>query len=58
MRLPGQTAFVLLPDRRTEFNLKGLERASVEFVADTQGVVTKLRCKQPNGVFVARRVSR
>jgi CubicO group peptidase (beta-lactamase class C family) len=56
LSLPGGPPFVLLPDRRTEFNLKGLEGFSVEFVADAQGVVTELRFKQPGGVFVAKRV--
>jgi CubicO group peptidase (beta-lactamase class C family) len=46
----------LVPDRRTEFNIKGNAATSVEFVLDAQGKPVMLRLKQPNGVFESRRV--
>jgi CubicO group peptidase (beta-lactamase class C family) len=46
----------LVPDRRTEFNIKGSATTSVEFVLDPQGRPTMLRVKQPNGVFESKRV--
>jgi CubicO group peptidase (beta-lactamase class C family) len=55
--LRGQPPSTLEPDRRTEFNLKGLAGYSVEFVLDAQGAVTELRLKQPSGVFAAKRVA-
>lgn len=56
LQLRGQPPFVLEPDRGTEFNLKGLAGYSVEFVMDSSNRVTELKLKQPNGVYVARRV--
>ena len=53
----GQPPRPLVPDRGSEFNLKGLAGYSVEFVEDSRGVVIELRSKQPNGVFVMRKVS-
>ena len=46
----------LVPDRRTEFNIKGNAATSVEFVLDAQGKPVMLRLKQPNGVFESKRV--
>jgi hypothetical protein len=53
----GAPVRVLLPDRGSEFNLRGLTGFSVEFVLDQSGVVTGARFKQPNGVFEARKVN-
>lgn len=53
----GQPVITLIPDRGAEFNLKGLAGYSIEFVDDPRGAVTEMRSKQPNGVFVFRRVA-
>ncbi len=51
-----QAPLVLLPDRRNEFNLKSQQNVSVQFVLEPGGRVAEVRFKQPNGVFIARRV--
>jgi CubicO group peptidase (beta-lactamase class C family) len=55
--LKGQPPYELVPDRGAEFNLKALAGYSVEFVEEAGGGITELRFKQPNGVFVAKKVS-
>ena len=51
-----QPALTLIPDRRNEFNVKGLQGFSVQFVMDATGRVTEARFKQPSGVQIGRRV--
>lgn len=46
----------LVPYRRTEFNLKGLQGFSVVFTLDAKGSVTGAQLRQPRGVLTAKRV--
>jgi CubicO group peptidase (beta-lactamase class C family) len=58
LTLPRQGGAVdLVGDRRNEFNLKGREGYSAEFVLDDRGAVSEARFKQPNGVFIARKLA-
>ncbi|MGH7562423.1 MAG: serine hydrolase [Gemmatimonadales bacterium] len=52
----SQPPYTLLPDRRNEFNVKGLQGYSLQFVMDASGKVTEAHFKQPAGVFIARRL--
>ena len=52
----GQPPFQLVPYRRTEFDLRGLQGFSVVFTTDESGAVTGLTSRQPNGVFTAKRL--
>ena len=53
---PGQPPYQLVPYRRTEFDLRGLQGFSLVFTTDQLGAVTGLTARQPNGVFTARRL--
>jgi CubicO group peptidase (beta-lactamase class C family) len=52
----GQPPLPLVPYRRTEFDLQGLQGYSLVFTVDPSGAVTGLSARQPNGVFTARRL--
>jgi hypothetical protein len=52
----GQAPRPLVPYRRTEFDLGGLQGYSVVFTVDSTGAVTGLAVRQPNGVYTARRL--
>lgn len=52
---PGQPEYELVPYKGTEFNFKGLQGFSVEFMMDEKGAVFEAVFKQPNGVFTAKK---
>ena len=52
----GQPPYRLLPYRRAEFDLSGLQGFSVVFTVDPAGVVTGLVSRQPDGVYTAKRL--
>lgn len=52
----GQQAMPLVPYRRTEFDLRGVQGYSLVFTTDQSGVVTGFTARQPNGVFAAKRL--
>jgi hypothetical protein len=52
----GQAPRPLVPYRRTEFDLGGLQGYSVVFTVDSTDAVTGLAVRQPNGVYTARRL--
>ncbi|MBU1699534.1 MAG: serine hydrolase [Candidatus Eisenbacteria bacterium] len=52
--VPGQPPYELIPDRGTEFNLKGISGYSVTFILDKDDRVEEVRFNQPNGVFSAK----
>jgi CubicO group peptidase (beta-lactamase class C family) len=52
----GQPPYPLVPYRRTEFDLRGLQGFSVLFTVDRTGAVTGFTSRQPNGVFSATRL--
>ncbi|MDM7915760.1 MAG: serine hydrolase, partial [Candidatus Eisenbacteria bacterium] len=54
--VPGQPPYDLLPDRGTEFRLKGANGFSVSFQMGPGDVVQEVRIYQPNGVFTAKPV--
>jgi hypothetical protein len=54
--VPGQPPYELVPDRGTEFNLKGVSGYSVTFVLTPDNRVEELRFNQPEGVYSAKRV--
>lgn len=53
--IPGQPQYELEPLQKTEFQIKGLNGFSVEFVLDKKGEVKEAKFNQPNGVFTAKR---
>jgi len=55
VNLPGQPQYELVPDRGTEFNLKGMSGYSVRFTVHPKDGVTEAVFNQPNGVFTAKR---
>ncbi|HXY69298.1 MAG TPA: serine hydrolase [Gemmatimonadales bacterium] len=52
----GQPGYRLLPYRRAEFDLEGLQGFSLLFTTDASGAVTGAVARQPNGVFTAKRL--
>ncbi len=55
LTVPGQPDYELVPYKGTEFNLKGVDGYSVEFIQDTAGAVTEVIFHQPNGTFTAKK---
>jgi len=55
--VPGQPPYDLVPERGTDFQLKGLTGYSVTFVLGPESEVAEVRINQPNGVFTAKRVA-
>jgi len=53
----GQPPYELVPYRRTEFDLKGLQGFSFVFTMDANGNVTEAVSRQPNGVFTMKRLT-
>jgi hypothetical protein len=53
--IPGQPLYELEPLQKMEFQIKGLNGFSVEFVLDKKGEVKEAKFNQPNGVFTAKR---
>jgi CubicO group peptidase (beta-lactamase class C family) len=56
VQVGSQAPRALVPYRRLEFDLEGLEGFSVVFTLGRDGRASELAFRQPNGVFVARRV--
>jgi CubicO group peptidase (beta-lactamase class C family) len=56
LRVPGQPVAELIPFREHEFRLKGAESYRARFTIE-KGRATELTLIQPNGTFVAKRVS-
>lgn len=54
--IPGQPILHLAPTLSGRFEIEEAKIASVEFVTDDDGVVTKLRIHQPGGAVEAERV--
>jgi CubicO group peptidase (beta-lactamase class C family) len=54
--VPGQQPVQLVPYRRTEFDLRGVQGFSLVFTTDQSGTVTGFTSRQPNGVFTAKRL--
>lgn len=54
--VPGQGDVVLEPYQGTTFNLQGLSGFSMEFVVQA-GSVTEVKVSQPNGVFMAKKIT-
>ncbi len=52
----GQPPYELVPYRRTEFDLKGVQGISIVFTMDAKGNVTEAVSRQPNGVFAMKRL--
>lgn len=55
--IPGQPTYDLEPYQKTTFNLKGTPGFSVEFSRGEDPQVDAIKFVQPNGVFVAKKVS-
>jgi CubicO group peptidase (beta-lactamase class C family) len=53
----GQPTYLLVPYRDRTFKIKELEGFRVEFPRDEAGVVNMIIFHQPNGTFLARRIS-
>jgi hypothetical protein len=53
----GQPTYLLLPYRDRTFTIKELEGFRVEFQRDESGAVDTIIFHQPNGTFLARRIS-
>jgi hypothetical protein len=53
----GQPTYLLLPYRDRTFTIKELEGFRVEFQRDEAGAVDTIIFHQPNGTFLARRIS-
>jgi CubicO group peptidase (beta-lactamase class C family) len=51
--LTGQPDYELVPDKDSEFNLKGLSGFSIKFTQDAAGIVSEAVINQPNGAFTA-----
>lgn len=56
LNVRGQPGYRLVPYRRAEFDLEGLQGFSLAFTTDAAGTVTGAVVRQPNGVFTARRL--
>ncbi len=54
--VPGQPLYELIPQRNNTFELKGMRGFSLRFNLDATGKVIEAAIKQPNGIFVARRM--
>jgi hypothetical protein len=52
----GQPPYELVPYRRTEFDLKGLQGFSLVFTLDAKGNAIEAVARQPNGVFTMKRL--
>jgi CubicO group peptidase (beta-lactamase class C family) len=52
---PGQPEMELVPYKGTEFNLKDVPGASIEFILDPSGVVQEARIKQGGATFSAKK---
>jgi len=53
----GQPTYLLVPYRDRTFKIKELEGFRVEFSRDEGGIVSTIIFHQPNGTFLARRIS-
>lgn len=53
--IPGQPLYEMVPLQKTEFQIKGLNGFSVEFILDKKGEAKEVKFNQPNGVFTAKR---
>jgi hypothetical protein len=52
---PGQPEMELVPYRGTEFNIKNVPGASIEFIVDASGTVGEAKFKQAGAVLTAKR---
>jgi CubicO group peptidase (beta-lactamase class C family) len=52
---PGQPEMELVPYKGTEFNLKNVPGASIEFILDPSGVVQEAKIKQGGATFTAKK---
>jgi CubicO group peptidase (beta-lactamase class C family) len=52
---PGQPETELIPYKGTEFNLKNVPGASIEFILDASGVVQEAKIKQSGAIFTAKK---
>ncbi len=53
--IPGQPSYELVPDKNTEFHMKGLSGFSIEFMRNESAVVTEALLVQPGAVFTAQK---
>ena len=56
LNVRGQPPYPLVPYRRAEFDLAGLQGFSLAFTTDASGAVTGLVSRQPDGVYTAKRL--
>ena len=56
LNIRGQSPIRLVPYRRAEFDLAGLQGYSLVFTTDAAGAVTGLSARQPEGVYTATRL--
>ena len=56
LNVKGQPPYRLVPYRRAEFDLAGLQGFSLAFTTDASGAVTGLVSRQPDGVYTAKRL--
>ncbi|HTR20218.1 MAG TPA: serine hydrolase [Gemmatimonadales bacterium] len=57
LNVRGQPPYELVPYRRTEFDLKGVQGISIVFTVDAKGNVIEAVSRQPNGVFTMKRLA-
>ena len=55
LSIPGQPDYELVPYKGTEFNIKNIPGASIEFILDESGQVKEAKFSQPGGTLTAKK---